>query len=447
MNRLFGTDGVRGIAGSELTPILAFNLGRAGAHVLAQTSKKPTILVGKDTRLSCDMLEHALIAGILSAGANCETLGVMPTPAVAYLTRNLGASAGVVISASHNPAKYNGIKFFSGDGYKLPDEVEDSIQAVIEADSVPQFTGPDIGRSFMNAVAAEKYAEYATKTIHSPLSGMRIAMDCANGATSIIAPSALESLGAKVTVISNTPDGLNINDGCGSTHLENISSFIKTGSYDIGIAFDGDGDRVLLTDENGKSIDGDSIMAVAAIFLKQENRLKNETLVATVMSNLGLEFACRENDITLLRTAVGDRYVLEEMQKGGHVLGGEQSGHIIFAEHATTGDGLISALQFLEIMQKSGKTASSLSSCMTHFPQILRNVRVTGDIKYTITEQEDISCEIKRIQAALGERGRILIRPSGTEPRIRIMLEGENLSMLEKEADTLEMMILTHLER
>jgi len=446
MNRLFGTDGVRGIAGSELTPILAFQLGRAGAHVLAQTNKKPTILVGKDTRLSCDMLENALISGILSAGANSEQLGIMPTPAVAFLTRNSCAAAGVVISASHNPAKYNGIKFFSSDGYKLPNAVEDSIQNLIEADNIPQLTGPNIGRNFMNTLAAEKYATYVAKTICTPLFGIRVAMDCANGATSLIAPKVLESLGAKVTVISNIPNGLNINDGCGSTNLENISAFVKNGNFDIGISFDGDGDRVLLTDENGKNIDGDSIMAVASIFLKQENRLKNDTLVATVMSNLGLENACRENGITLLRTAVGDRYVLEEMQKNDLVLGGEQSGHIIFAEHATTGDGLISALQFLEIMQKRGKTASALASCMTHFPQILRNIRVDGSEKYSITKQEDISREIQRIKNALGARGRILIRPSGTEPRIRIMLEGENLSILKKEADTLEMLIYSHLK-
>ncbi len=445
MNRLFGTDGVRGVAGSELTPNLAFQLGRAGAHVLAQKTLRPKILVGCDTRISCDMLESALVAGILSAGASAVRLGVMPTPAVAHVTRTTGAAAGVVISASHNPAKYNGIKFFSGDGYKLPDAVEDEIQRIIETDSVPTFTGGDIGRSFTDAAASELYAEFAAKTIQTKLSGMRIAVDCANGATSRIAPAVLRSLGAEVTAICDTPDGLNINDGCGSTHMENVSALVKKGGFDLGVAFDGDGDRVLFTDADGNVIDGDQAMAATAIALKNENRLVNHTLVATVMSNLGLEIACRENGITLLRTAVGDRYVLEEMQKGGHILGGEQSGHIIFAEHATTGDGLVSALQFLEIMQKSGKTAADLAGAMTSLPQVLRNVKVSNDKKHTITEHADIAREIARIEKALAGRGRVLIRPSGTEPRVRIMLEGESLSMIEKEADILQALLISKL--
>ncbi len=446
MKRLFGTDGVRGIAGSELSPQLAFELGRAGAYVLAQETKKPKILVGMDTRISCDMLESALIAGILSAGADAISVGVIPTPGIAYLTKSRGAAAGVVISASHNPAKYNGIKFFSGDGYKLPDETEDKIQTCIEEKSVPTYIGADIGRHYTDYTAAEDYAAYAQNTISTSLSGLRIAMDCANGATSKISPMVLERLGAKVSVIGNDPDGLNINDGCGSTHMEGLSEFVKNGNFDIGIAFDGDGDRVLFTDGAGNFIDGDHVMAVIAIALKNENKLDNNTLVATVMSNLGLELACRENGITLLRTAVGDRYVLETMLKEGHILGGEQSGHIIFAKHATTGDGLISALQFLEIMQKTGKTAAELSACMTSYPQVLKNVKVSNEKKYTFTNDAEIAQEISRIENELSGRGRILIRPSGTEPQVRIMLEGDNTDMIEKEASFLADFIAKRLE-
>ncbi len=443
MNRLFGTDGVRGIAGSELAPILAFQLGRAGAFVLAQETERPRILVGCDTRLSCDMLESALIAGILSAGAEAVRLGVLPTPAVAYLTRARGAAAGVVISASHNPAKYNGIKFFSHDGCKLPDETEDKIQAVIEADSVPTLTGGDLGKSHRDKSAAESYAAYAAGTVSADLSGLRIAVDCANGATAAIAPEVFRFLGARTETIACAPDGLNINALCGSTHIETLSSFVKKGQFDIGVAFDGDGDRVLLTDAAGNVIDGDRIMAVAAISLQKENRLRNNTLVATVMSNLGLEIVCREHGIKLCRTAVGDRYVLEEMQKGGHILGGEQSGHIIFAEHATTGDGLISALQFLEIMQKSGRTAAELAACMSPMPQVLRNVKVANHVKHTLSARSEIAEELTRIERNFAGRGRVLLRPSGTEPRVRIMLEGENQALLEKEADYLAELLET----
>ena len=446
MARLFGTDGVRGIAGSELTPTLAFQLGRAGAYVLAQETEKPKILVGMDTRISCDMLESALIAGILSAGADAISVGVIPTPGIAYLTKARGAAAGVVISASHNPAKYNGIKFFSGEGYKLPDETEDKIQALIESDGVPTYTGADIGRHYLDFEAAEDYARYAEGTISESLSGLRIAVDCANGATSKISPKVLERLGAEVAVIGADPNGLNINDGCGSTHMEGLSEFVKNGNFDLGIAFDGDGDRVLFTDADGNFIDGDHVMAVIAIHLKNENKLQNNTLVATVMSNLGLEIACRENGITLLRTAVGDRYVLEAMLKEGHILGGEQSGHIIFSKHATTGDGLISALQFLSIMQKTGKTAAELSACMTSYPQVLKNVKVSNEQKYSFTKDAEIAKEISRIENELSGRGRILIRPSGTEPQVRIMLEGDNTEMIEKEANFLSDFILKRLE-
>ena len=441
MGRLFGTDGVRGIAGSELSPLLAFRLGRAGALVLAKQVHKPRILVGTDTRLSCDMLESALMAGIVSTGAEAVRLGVLPTPAVAHLTRTQGASAGVVISASHNPAKYNGIKFFSSDGHKLPDKTEDEIQAIIEAEETPVFSSDTIGRIHTVAENIEAYISHAIGTVSTDFKGLRIAMDCANGATAAIAPEVFRRKGAVVTPLFCEPNGLNINDGCGSTHMEALSDFVKNGQFDIGIAFDGDGDRVLLTDENGNIIDGDRIMAVLAIAREKAGLLPSHTLVATVMSNLGLEIACRNHGINLVRTAVGDRYVLEEMQKGGYALGGEQSGHIICADHATTGDGIVSALQFIEIMQTTGKTASALASVMTPLPQVLRNVKIENHLKNTLTSKLEIAQEISRIENSLADKGRILIRPSGTEPQVRIMLEGEDLASIEKEAEILATLI------
>lgn len=442
MSRLFGTDGVRGIAGSELTPLLAFKLGQAGAHVLAKkVTGVPQILVGKDTRISGDMLEAALIAGICSVGANAVSIGVLPTPAIAYLTKKYGADAGVVISASHNPAKYNGIKFFSGNGLKLPDDTEDEIERVMESDEIILKTGEEVGRCLEAPSALMHYVEFAQETIDCNLEGLKIAVDCANGAAFKTAPICLERLGAEILVINNEPDGYNINKSCGSTHIEGLSKFVVQNKCDLGIAFDGDADRVLAIDNEGTLIDGDQIMAVCAAQLKKEGRLKNNTLVATVMSNMGLFIMGEKIGINVLKTKVGDRYVLEEMLLGGHVIGGEQSGHIIFTEYTTTGDGLISALKFLEILKKTGKTAKELASIMTILPQALINAKVSNENKELFESDPVISAEIIRIEELFKGNGRVLIRPSGTEPKVRVMMEGPDLALLQKEATALAALI------
>lgn len=430
MNRLFGTDGVRGIAGSELTPILAYKLGFAGAKVLAEERNKPTILVGSDTRISCDLLENALIAGILAQGASVKRAGVIPTPALAYLVKSKNADAGVMISASHNPAKYNGIKFFSRDGFKLPDEVEDKIQAIIESDEIESCTGADIGRVSTLFDAEDAYAAYLYKTVKTDFNGLSVCIDCANGATHSVAPRVLRALGAEVFPIFCSPDGLNINKACGSTHMETLASIVKNGSFDVGIAFDGDGDRVLMTDTQGNFIDGDQLMAVLAVHLKENGQLRNQTLVATIMSNLSLDHTCGKNGITLKRTNVGDRYVLEEMLRGNFVIGGEQSGHIILSEYATTGDGLLSALQILQIMKLTGKTLDELCAIIKPLPQILLNVKVPNHKKQEIMNNAVILDTVKEIEEKMNGNGRVLLRPSGTEPQIRIMLEGDDVDVL-----------------
>ncbi len=442
MARMFGTDGVRGIANVELTSELAFKLGQAGARVLAKTSSgTPTVLIGKDTRISGDMLECALAAGICSVGANAVFAGVIPTPAIAYLTRKYKASAGVVISASHNPAKYNGIKFFSGTGFKLPDEVEDEIEALIESGVTDLPGGDAVGKITYATEAIADYADFAASTIDCTLDGLKIAVDCANGASYKVAPAVLERLGAKVTVISNQPNGININAKCGSTYLENVGEFVRGGDYDIGVAFDGDADRVLITDSQGNEIDGDKIMAALALQLKSEGKLKNNTLVATVMSNMGLFIMAEKNGINVLKTKVGDRYVLEEMMAGGHIIGGEQSGHIILSDHNTTGDGLVSALQFLSTMKKTGKSAAQLASVMEKLPQVLINVKVDNAKKAGLDGDEEIAARIKAAEDVLAGTGRVLIRPSGTEPKIRVMLEGSDKALIQKEAEAIAAII------
>lgn len=428
MSRMFGTDGVRGIANNELTPELAFKLGRAGAFVLTGGAHKPKILVAKDTRVSGDMLENALIAGILSVGAEAVKLGVIPTPAVAYLTRELNADAGVMISASHNPVEYNGIKFFNNKGYKLSDSLEDEIQSIIENDfkNVPSPIGDELGRTYAQETALIQYIDYAVGTINTDLSGMRIALDCANGACYKAAVKAFRELGARVYVINDNPDGFNINEKCGSTHMNELQEYVKRKQCDIGFAFDGDADRCLAVDENGNIVHGDFILAICAKALKDEGKLTNNTLVATVMSNLGLDIACKKEGINLLKTKVGDRYVLEEMVKDSHILGGEQSGHIIFLNHNTTGDGLVTALQIAAILKKSQKKFSELTSIMTELPQVLLNLTVPNDKKDIYKTDSELISLIKETEDKLNGRGRVLIRPSGTEPLIRVMIEGEN---------------------
>lgn len=443
MSRMFGTDGVRGIANLELTAELAYNLGRAGAFVLTEGTHKPKILVGKDTRISCDMLESALVAGILSVGAEAVCVGVVPTPAIAYLTRKYKADAGVMISASHNPVEYNGIKFFNGNGYKLSDELEDKIQSVIEDkfEGVPSPTGKDLGRKIVEDSALIDYIDYAKSTIDVDLKGMKIALDCANGAAYTAAVETFRSLGAEVVVINNDPDGININEKCGSTNPEELMDYVVRKNCDIGLAFDGDADRCLAVDEKGNLVHGDFMMAIAAKYLKQQGRLNDNALVVTVMSNLGLDIAMQKEGIRTVKTKVGDRYVLEEMVKYGYKLGGEQSGHIIFLDYNTTGDGLVTGLQMAAIVKKSGKTLSELASMMKELPQVLVNAKIPNHMKNIHETDVEIVEEIKRIEETLKGCGRVLIRPSGTEPLVRVMLEGENQEEIDKMAHDLAKLI------
>ncbi|MBU3188527.1 phosphoglucosamine mutase [Clostridium bowmanii] len=443
MSRIFGTDGVRGIANTELTSALAYNLGRAGAFVLTDSAHKPKIIVGMDTRISGDMLESALVAGILSVGAEAICLGVVPTPAVAYLTRKYGADAGVVISASHNPVEYNGIKFFDSKGFKLSDELEDTIQAVIEGDfkEVPSPIAGDLGKKTVKLNGVEDYIEFAKSTIAGDLKGLKIALDCANGASYITSVKAIRSLGAEVLVINNDPDGVNINKDCGSTHPEHLMAFVKENHCDIGLAFDGDADRCLAVDEKGNLINGDFIIAICAKHLKDMGKLTRDTVVVTVMSNLGLDIAMKQENITTVKTKVGDRYVLEKMQQEGYSLGGEQSGHVIFLDFNTTGDGLVSGLQLATVIKESGKSLSELAAMMTELPQVLVNAMVPND-KNDIHETDiEIVEEIKKIEKKLNGCGRVLIRPSGTEPLVRVMLEGKIQSELNEMAHSLAKLI------
>ncbi|GAA0716336.1 phosphoglucosamine mutase [Clostridium malenominatum] len=428
MGRMFGTDGVRGIANKELTPTLAYNLGKAGAYVLTSGTHKPKILVGMDTRISGEMLESALVAGILSVGAEAVCLGVVPTPAVAYLTRKYGADAGVVISASHNPVEYNGIKFFDGQGYKLSDELEDKIQSIIESnfEGVPCPVGDGIGRRTFEQGALKEYVDYAVSTIDTNLSGMKIALDCANGAAYKAAVDGFKLLGAEVYPIYNNPDGININRKCGSTHPEDLMKYVVDNGCHLGLAFDGDADRCLAVDEKGNLVDGDFIMAICGKHMKEQGKLNKNTTVVTVMSNMGLFIAMDKEEINLVKTKVGDRYVLEEMLKEGYVIGGEQSGHIIFLEHNTTGDGLVTALQLSAIVKKSGKMLSELASIMKVLPQVLVNAKVPNNRKNIYIDDMQIVEEIQKIEEKMDGKGRVLIRPSGTEPLVRVMLEGED---------------------
>lgn len=444
MGRMFGTDGVRGIANKDLTSEMAYNLGRAGAYVLTEGAHKPKILVGKDTRISGDMLESALVAGILSVGAEAIILGVIPTPAVAHLTRKYGADAGVMISASHNPVEYNGIKFFDNNGYKLPDELEDEIQGVMERgfEGVPSPIGGDIGKAQVEVGALDDYIDFAKETIAVNLRGLKVALDCANGAVYKAAVRAFRELEAEVYIINDNPDGTNINEKCGSTHPEELMDYVVRKGCDVGFAFDGDADRCLAVDEKGNLVNGDFILALCGKHLKEINRLKDNTVVVTVMSNLGLDIAFKEMGINCLKTKVGDRYVLEEMIKGNYVLGGEQSGHIIFSKYNSTGDGLVTALQIASIVKKNKKPLSELCSIMKQLPQTLVNAVVPNEKKNIYLEDKEIVEEIQRIESILDGRGRVLIRPSGTEPLVRVMLEGENQEEIDKLAHNLANMIL-----
>ncbi len=444
MARIFGTDGVRGIANKELTVELAMSLGKAGAFVLTkENAHKPTILVGCDTRISGDMLAHALMAGICSVGADAVYVGVAPTPAIAYLTRFYGYDAGVVISASHNPAEYNGIKFFSKTGYKLPDLLEDEIEETMRMNSAefPMPIGAEVGRITYRYDAVEDYIDFAAGLIPLDLSGLRLVVDTSEGAASNTAEKTLRKLGAEPVMIHNKPDGTNINKNCGSTHMEELSKRVISERADIGIAFDGDADRMLAVDENGNMVDGDQIMAVCGLYMKQQGRLKQDTITATIMSNLGFFQMGDREGINIEQTKVGDRYVLERMLKKGYNLGGEQSGHVIFLDENTTGDGLISALHLLEVVVNTGKKLSELAGVMQVLPQALVNARVSNLKKEYYMEDKEIAEAIEELEKRFDGAGRVLIRPSGTEPLVRVMIEGNDQRLIEEEAKKLAALI------
>ncbi len=439
MRKLFGTDGVRGLANSELTPQLAFNLGRSGAFVLSKFCKHPPqIIVGKDTRISGYMLESALVAGMCSVGAKVILAGVIPTPGIAYCVRKYNCDAGVVISASHNPFYDNGIKFFNNAGYKLSDALEEEIENVIfDKDIVlPEPTAEKVGS------VTYKYNDDYIKFLESTLgdlnfSGLNIALDCANGATFKVAPTVFKNLGANLFVINDKPDGKNINLNCGSTHLDSLVEFVVANKCDVGFAFDGDGDRCLVVDSDGNIIHGDEIMSICAFYMKQKKILKQNTIVATIMSNLGLFMMGKKYGINIERTGVGDRYVLEKMLECDYNLGGEQSGHIIFLDHNTTGDGILTALYVSKIMAESGKKISQLNNLMSVMPQVLVNAKVSNTKKNQYMSNLQIQSEIKMLEEKFADNGRVVVRASGTEPLIRVMLEGSNKFLLNHEAKRL----------
>lgn len=444
MGRLFGTDGVRGIANVQLDSLLAFKLGQAGAYVLSREKHQPKILIGRDTRLSGDMLEAAIVAGICSVGAEAVVAGVLPTPAVAYLTRHYGADAGVVISASHNSMEYNGIKFFNSRGYKLPDEVEDRIENIIlnNSEVLPVSVGMQIGRRVRAKDVTRDYIDFLASSVSdSSLSGIKVVVDCANGAAFEVAPLVLKRLGAEIITIHDDPDGININHNCGSTHPERLKSIVLETASDIGLAFDGDADRLILVDEHGNMVDGDHIMAICSKSMSEAGLLKNNTVVTTVMSNLGLDVALKKVGCKTVKTKVGDRYVLEEMLSSGYNFGGEQSGHLIFLDYNTTGDGILSALQVMKVMKHSNKKLSALASIMKKFPQVLANAKVSEDKKNSLAEDSVIQAEISKIESELMENGRVLIRASGTEPLIRVMIEGPEQIIIERHAYSLAKLI------
>lgn len=435
MGRLFGTDGARGIANSELTCELATNIGRAAAYVLTEkTTEKPKVLIGKDTRVSSNMLEMALAAGLCSVGADVVLVGFVPTPAIAFLVKDREADAGIMISASHNPCEYNGIKIFDGNGYKLPDALEEEIESLVLDDMSPiKFpVGGEVGSVFLRHDYVELYIDHLAKSVDTDLSGLKIAIDCANGCASYTAEKLFTRLGATVHMMHCNPNGVNINARCGSTHMEDITDYINGHDMDLGLAFDGDSDRCLAVDENGKLIDGDRMIAVFALDMKEKGILKDDTAVVTVMTNLGFKQFAERNGINVLETKVGDRYVLEEMLKNDYQIGGEQSGHIIFKRFATTGDGQLSGAMLAAILAKTGKPASEVASVMTVLPQTLVNIKASPELKEKLNTDSDIIAAIESVKKELGKRGRILVRASGTEPLIRVMLEGENIAEIKR---------------
>ncbi|MEN8904812.1 MAG: phosphoglucosamine mutase [Clostridiales bacterium] len=444
MGKLFGTDGVRGIANKELTADLAYKLGKAGAYVLTgETKHIPKILVGTDTRISGDMLESALSAGICSVGAEVVVLGVLPTPAISYLTRLYKADAGIVISASHNPFEFNGIKFFNSNGYKLSDELEEKIENIVlnDIDNLPIPIGENIGRRLYMTDGVRDYTNFIVDISDNDFKEIKVVLDCANGAAYRTSPIVFEKLNAEIVTINNNPDGSNINKKCGSTDLLDLINTVVNEKADIGLAFDGDADRVLAVDEKGNVVDGDQIMAIIGMDLKERNMLTDNTIVATVMSNLGFDIMAKENGIIVKKTKVGDRYVLQEMLENDFILGGEQSGHIIFLKHNTTGDGLLTAVQLVNVMKKTGRKLSELSSIMNILPQILVNARVKNENKNKYLSDDLVAKYCKELETEFNGKGRVLIRASGTEPLVRVMIEGMNKDYIKKRAEELSKII------
>lgn len=442
MRKYFGTDGIRRIANTELTPELVYKVAKAGAYVLSKhTDHTPTILIGRDTRISGTLIESAMTAGFLSYGANVKLLGVIPTPAVAYLTRKLNADASVVISASHNTFEFNGIKFFSNKGMKIPDTLEEEIEEVMESGKLEELTAKNekIGTSEYRLDLMDEYVYFFRKNFDDNIDkyindDFVVGIDTANGATYQVAEKVFKALGIKYKIINNNPDGININQNCGSTHLENLKKFVVENKLNLGIAYDGDGDRCLAVDENGNEIDGDKLLAIISTNLRKKGKLNKDTIVATVMSNLGLNKFTRDNGLELLQTKVGDRYVLEEMLKDGFNLGGEQSGHVILLDYNPTGDGILTSLMLIQTILEEGKKASELAGMVKLYPQILVNAKVNSDKKYEYKEDKEINAAIDKLEKEFAGNGRVLIRPSGTEPLVRVMIEGENQEYITKKA-------------
>ena len=449
MRKYFGTDGIRRIANTELSPELVYKVAKAGAYVLSKhTDHAPTILIGRDTRISGTLIESAMTAGFLSYGANVKILDVMPTPAVAYLTRRFKADASVVISASHNTYEFNGVKYFSNKGMKIPDDLEEEIEDVMDSGKIDELTAVNdkIGVSEIRTDLLDEYVYFFRKNFEEELeqydkSNFVVAVDTANGATSVVADKIFKVLGINHKIINDNPDGININDNCGSTHLEGLKKFVVENKCNLGIAYDGDGDRCLAVDENGNEIDGDKILAILSNSFKQKGILKNDTVVATVMSNLGLNKYAESNSINFVQTKVGDRYVLEEMLKNGYNLGGEQSGHVICLDYNPTGDGILTSILLIRAMLEQNKTASEISSIMKAYPQVLVNARIKNDKKDEYKNDSEIKAEIEKLESEFSGNGRVLIRASGTEPLIRVMIEGENQEYIKEKATKLAKLI------
>ncbi len=454
MRKYFGTDGIRRIANTELSPELVYKVAKAGAYVLSKhTDHAPTILIGRDTRISGTLIESAMVAGFLSYGANVKLLGVLPTPAVAYLTRKLNADASVVISASHNTFEFNGIKYFSNKGMKIPDTLEEEIEEIMESGKLDELTAVNekIGVSEYALELLDEYVYFFRKNFDDNIAKYNrddfvVGIDTANGATSVVAEKVFKTLGIKYKIINNSPDGININENCGSTHLEGLKKYVLDNKLSLGIAFDGDGDRCLAIDEKGNEIDGDKILAVLSRYLKNKGKLRNNTLVATVMSNLGLNKYAESNDLNFIQTKVGDRYVLEEMLKSGYNIGGEQSGHVILLDYNPTGDGILTSLMLIQAILEENKPASEVTSIVKLYPQVLINAKVNSDKKYDYKENDKIKTAIEVLEKEFEGNGRVLIRPSGTEPLVRVMIEGEDQQYITKKAQEIADLIENELK-